>query len=69
MLADGELLEISDGEYLVDLSVQTENIELQITAHRENGDDLTRFVKIDMATGEITESAGQINVTTESGDQ
>ena len=56
MLADGELLKISDGEYLVDLSVQTENIELQITAHRENGVDLTRFVKIDMATGEITES-------------
>ena len=69
MITNGQLIELSEGEYMVDLSVQTENIELQITAHRENGDDLTRFVEIDMATGEITETGAQIDVVPEWPDQ
>ena len=54
-LVDGQLIEISDGEYLVDLSVQAEKVNLEIVAHRENAEDLTRVVVIDAATGEITE--------------
>ena len=68
-LADGQLIEISDGEYLVDVSVQTEKINLKIIAHRENGDDLTRVVVIDIATGEITEPGAQIDQATEQQDQ
>ena len=60
MLANGEPLPdwvspIGDGEYLIDPSIGVDSIALKLTAHRESGWGLERYVEIDTATGEITE--------------
>ena len=78
MLANGEPLPdwvspIGDGEYLIDPSIGVDSIALKLTAHRESGWGLERYVEIDTATGEITElmppsgdaEATQVDVVTE----
>jgi len=74
-LANGEPLPdwvspIGDGEYLIDPSVGVESVALKLTAHRESGWGLERYVEIDTGTGEITElkpdaDASQADVVTE----
>ena len=61
-LANGDSLPdwispIGDGEYLVDPSVGVESVALKLTAHRESGWGLDRYVEINITTGEITELA------------
>jgi len=48
---------IADGEYLVDPSAGVESVTLKLTAHRESGYGLVRYVEIDTVTGEIKELA------------
>ena len=60
MLANGEPLPdwvspIGDGEYLIDPSIGVDSVALKLTAHRESGWGLVRYVEISTATGEITE--------------
>jgi hypothetical protein len=47
--------EVSDGEYMIDRSVDLEVVILELVAHREDGTALTRVVEIDTLTGEIRE--------------
>ena len=63
-LANGEPLPdwispIGDGEYLIDTSAGVDSVALKLTAHRESGWGLERFVEIDTLTGEITEIEAQ----------
>ena len=63
-LANGEPLPdwispIGDGEYLIDPSAGFESVALKLTAHRESGWGLERFVEINTLTGEITEIDAQ----------
>ena len=47
--------EVSDGEYMIDRSVDIEVVVLELVAHRDDGTTLTRVVEIDTLTGEIRE--------------
>lgn len=47
--------QVADGEYLVDRSVDVETVALKLTAHRESGTVLVRFIEIDTLTGQIRE--------------
>ena len=63
-LANGEPLPdwispIGDGEYLIDPSVGVDSVALKLTAHRESGWGLERYVEINTITGEITEIGAQ----------
>ena len=48
---------IGDGEYLIDPSAGVDSVALKLTAHRESGWGLDRYVEINITTGEITELA------------
>ena len=67
-LANGDPLpdwisQIGDGEYLIDPSVGVETVSLKLTAHRESGWGLERYVEIDTATGVVTEIGPQSSDT------
>ena len=59
-LANGQPLpvwisEVSDGEYLIDRSIDVEKVVLKIKEHRESGPEIIRYIEIDTLTGQVTE--------------
>ena len=57
--------QIADGEYVINPTISPDTVALKLTAHRESGWGLERFVEINTLTGEIKELEAQ----NESGNQ